>query len=105
MKPLWAPWRMAYIEEGKAEGCIFCDKPREKDARANLVLAQTRHSVVMLNKYPYNSGHLLLAPKRHESQLSSLPHEEYRDLCEALQVSLDILRRVLQPGGGPQATE
>ena len=99
MKPLWAPWRMAYIEEGKAEGCIFCDKPREKDARANLVLAQTRHSVVMLNKYPYNSGHLLLAPKRHENQLSSLPQEEYRDLCEILRLSLDILGRALKPGG------
>ncbi len=99
MKRLWAPWRMAYIQEGKSEGCIFCDKPREKNLRTNLILAQTVHSVVMLNKYPYNSGHLLLAPKRHENQLSSLPQEEYRDLCETLRLSLDILRRALQPEG------
>lgn len=99
MKPLWAPWRMTYIEEEKPEGCIFCDKPREEDARANLVLAQTLHSVVMLNKYPYNSGHLLLAPRRHENQFSSLPPEEYLDLCKALRLSLDVLGRAFRPGG------
>lgn len=99
MKQLWAPWRMAYIEEGKTEGCIFCDKPKEADARASLVLAQTAHSVVMLNKYPYNNGHLLLAPKRHENQFSSLPQEEYLDLCKTLRLALDILGRVFQPGG------
>ena len=99
MKQLWAPWRMAYIDEGKPEGCIFCDKPREKDSRAGLVLAQTAHSVVMLNKYPYNNGHLLLAPKRHANQFSFLPTEEYLDLCDALRLSLDILARAFRPGG------
>lgn len=99
MKPLWAPWRMEYIEKDKAEGCIFCDKPGERDARANLILAETAHSVAMLNRYPYSNGHLLLAPKRHENQLSSLPQEEYRDLCETLRLSLDILRQALKPGG------
>jgi ATP adenylyltransferase len=90
---------MAYIGEGKTEGCIFCDKPKETDARSHLVLAQTTHSVVMLNKYPYNNGHLLLAPKRHEKQLASLAEEEYLDLCEALRRSVDILLKVLNPGG------
>ena len=100
MKHIWAPWRMAYIDDGtKNEGCIFCDKLKEADARSTLVLAQTAHSVVMLNKYPYNNGHLLLAPKRHENQLSSLFPEEHRDLCEALRASVDILLKVLKPGG------
>lgn len=99
MKSIWAPWRMTYIEDGKKEGCIFCDKLKGKDARSNLVLTETVHSVVMLNKYPYNNGHLLLAPKRHESQLSRLAAEEYQDLCEALRSSVDILLKVLKPEG------
>lgn len=100
MKQLWAPWRMAYIDQGaKENGCIFCDKLQIGDARAALVLTQTRHTVVMLNKYPYNNGHILLAPKRHEKHLTNLPAEEYGDLNEALRRSVDVVREVLRPGG------
>ena len=100
MKALWAPWRMVYIEEGAEKaGCIFCDKLKETDARSNLVLRQTPYSLVMLNKYPYNSGHLLLAPKRHTNQLSALLLEEYQDLCELLRSSVNIVLKALRPGG------
>ncbi|MEK7378526.1 MAG: HIT domain-containing protein [Candidatus Binatota bacterium] len=100
MKAVWAPWRRAYIEEGSNQaGCIFCDKRKEADARASLVLTQTTHSVVMLNKYPYNSGHLLLAPKRHTNQCSALLREEYEDLCESLRSSVEIILKVLRPSG------
>ena len=100
MKQLWAPWRMAYIEhDGDTPGCIFCSKPRDSDPRQALVVAQTLHSVVMLNKYPYNNGHLLIAPKRHEKQLSSLPVAEYDDMNEALRRAVDIVREVYHPDG------
>ncbi len=100
MKRIWAPWRMAYIDdEARNEGCIFCDEPKAADARSSLVLAQTAHSVVMLNKYPYNSGHLLLAPKKHENRLSSLLPEEFQDLSEALRMAVDIVIKTLKPGG------
>lgn len=100
MKRIWAPWRMTYIEEGsKQEGCIFCDKLDIADTRSVLILGTTPHSFVMLNKYPYNNGHLLLAPKRHENQLSSLLPEEYEDLCEALRVSVELVSKALKPGG------
>lgn len=100
MQQLWAPWRMTYIEDGtKGEGCIFCDKPKETDARSNLVLGQTAHAVVMLNKYPYNNGHLLVAPRKHESRLSELLPNEYGALCEVLRASVDILSRALNPSG------
>jgi ATP adenylyltransferase len=100
VKQLWAPWRMAYIDEGaKDEGCIFCTKYRQDDLRAALVLAHTDYTVVMMNKYPYNNGHLLLAPKRHEKDPAKLPREEYIDLNEVLRRSMDIVRRALSPGG------
>jgi ATP adenylyltransferase len=100
MKQLWAPWRMSYIENGtKEEGCIFCDKPKEMDARSNLVLGQSAHTVVMLNKYPYNNGHLLVAPKKHERTLSDLAAKEYEDVCEILRASVDVLFKVLKPNG------
>jgi len=100
MKQLWAPWRMTYInQDSKTEGCIFCQKMQEKDAREALVLAHTGHSVVMLNKYPYANGHLLLAPKRHEKHLSKLSADEYSDLNEALRRSVDIVRKSYHPAG------
>lgn len=100
MKHIWAPWRMSYIDdETKREGCIFCDKLKGADRRSDLVLAETRHTLIMLNKYPYNNGHLLLAPKRHEKQLSVLSAGEYGDLCEAVRKSVDIIVTVLNPGG------
>ena len=100
MKQLWAPWRMTYIEHGSEEtGCIFCKKPNQSDLREALVMVQTAHSTIMLNKYPYNNGHLLLAPKRHEKDLPNLSAEEYADLSEALRRSVDIVRKVLNPGG------
>ena len=100
MKQLWAPWRMVYIDQGaKASSCIFCDKLSVADPREALVLVRTRHSLVMLNKYPYNNGHVLIAPQRHEKHLSGLSAEEYGDLNEALRGSVDIVREVLRPGG------
>jgi len=100
VKQLWAPWRMAYIDGGpQDEGCIFCALPRQSDPRAALVLAQTEHTVVMMNKYPYNNGHLLLAPKRHENNLARLPADEFIDLNETLRRALEIVRAVFQPGG------
>jgi ATP adenylyltransferase len=100
VKQLWAPWRMAYIDEGAGDkGCIFCTQYRNDDLRAALVLAQTEHTTIMMNKYPYNNGHLLLAPKRHEKDPANLPGREFIDLNETLRRSIEIPRRALHPGG------
>jgi ATP adenylyltransferase len=91
---------MVYIDHAdKTEDCIFCIKPRAPDPREALLLAQTKHSLVMLNKYPYNNGHLLLAPKRHERNLDDLPEIEHADLETALRRALAVMRAVLKPGG------
>lgn len=99
MEVIWAPWRAAYIEAVKKEGCIFCDTLEERDPRSSLVLARTEDSVVMLNKYPYNNGHLLVAPKRHASRLDELSAQEFRDLSETLRASVSIVLKALGPGG------
>ena len=100
MKQLWAPWRMEYIDQNSKEtGCIFCEKPRAADRREALVVAQSAYSVVMLNKYPYNNGHLLVAPKRHEKQLCGLPAEEYDDMNETLRRAVAIVGKIFNPGG------
>jgi ATP adenylyltransferase len=91
---------MTYIEDGaKEDSCIFCTKFHSIDPRAGLVLAHTDHTVVMLNKYPYNNGHLLLAPKRHVNSLARLPAEEFADLNETLRRSVEIVHEVFRPGG------
>jgi ATP adenylyltransferase len=90
---------MIYIDEASREtGCFLCEN-QKKDPREVLVLTQTKHSMVMLNKYPYNNGHLLVAPKRHQKELVELGSEEYVDLSETLRQSVAVLRRALKPGG------
>jgi ATP adenylyltransferase len=100
MQQLWAPWRMEYIDEGaKDPGCIFCTKFRQPDLKAGLVLGHSRHAVVMMNNYPYNSGHLLVAPKHHANSLANLTPDEYSDLSEVLRRAIEITKQVYHPGG------
>ncbi|HUR70778.1 MAG TPA: HIT domain-containing protein, partial [Candidatus Limnocylindrales bacterium] len=80
-------------------GCIFCTKYQQSDLKAGLVLTHSRHTVVMMNKYPYNNGHLLVAPKHHESSLANLTPEEYADLSEVLRRAVEIIKEVYNPGG------
>lgn len=99
MNVLWAPWRMAYIGGPKEPGCIFCTKPAAEDDREGLVLAKPRDSVVMLNRFPYANGHLMVAPRRHTADLADLPPLEYQNLMEALRRSMAILQREFRPEG------
>jgi len=99
MDVLWAPWRMAYVGGGAAlAGCIFCPLPDVSD-RERLVLGRTPVSVVMLNRYPYASGHLMIAPRRHTADLSALPDDEYGDLAQTLRRSMASVREALRPQG------
>ena len=79
MDVLWAPWRMAYIGGPATRGCIFCDA-LTGDPRERLLLATTASSVVMLNRYPYASGHLMVSPRRHTSDLPGMDAAEYAEL-------------------------
>ncbi|MBI2962588.1 MAG: HIT domain-containing protein [Deltaproteobacteria bacterium] len=99
MKVLWAPWRMTLLSAPKPKGCIFCHLPRSDDLRGSLVLAATRSALVMLNRYPYNSGHLMVAPRRHVASLDRLTRPQRGELQDALVRTIEILRRELAPEG------
>jgi ATP adenylyltransferase len=99
MEVLWAPWRMTLLASPKPSGCIFCDLPAGANLRQGLVLAVTPRALVMLNKYPYNSGHVLVAPRRHEGDLERLTPADLSDLDRTLRRSIRIVRRELRPDG------
>jgi ATP adenylyltransferase len=90
---------MALLSSPKAKGCIFCDLLERANLRESLVLVVTRRALVMLNKYPYNSGHLLVAPRRHAADLERLTREDRTELDAVLRASISIVRRELRPQG------
>jgi ATP adenylyltransferase len=88
---LWAPWRMTYVGAGaRTSGCIFCTA-WDDDRAERLVLGTTGASVVMLNRYPYASGHLMVAPRRHASSLMELAADEHADLSDTLRRTIASL--------------
>jgi ATP adenylyltransferase len=100
MEILWAPWRMAYIGGEQEPGCLFCRVLSDPSADGdNLVLWREPGALVMLNKFPYNSGHLLVAPVRHTGDFAELHPEEVADLTSALQRAVKLLQQVLTPDG------
>ncbi|MEM0016931.1 MAG: HIT domain-containing protein [Candidatus Korarchaeum sp.] len=102
LRRLWAVWRMPYIKLLASEGekeCIFCTLPREGRDRDNLILHRSNLSFIILNKYPYNPGHLMVAPYRHVANLDELEDEELMDVMELLRLSVRILRRAMGPDG------
>ena len=100
MQVIWAPWRMDYIlSDDKKGGCIFCPgDEREKD-QARLILYVGSMTTVLMNRFPYINGHLLVAPIRHIPELEGLSNEESMDLLLMVKKSVDILKKVMVPEG------
>jgi ATP adenylyltransferase len=99
MKHIWAPWRIEYILSEKTKGCILCDKPAEDKDEANYILYRGKHNFVMLNSYPYNPGHLLVAPYRHLGSLDGLTAVERNEHYAIVSRSLVVLREIFRPAG------
>ena len=99
MEQLWAPWRIQYIQMEKPEGCILCEKPREDEDAQNYILYRGDKNFVMLNRYPYNPGHLMIAPYRHIASPEELTGEERDEHFEIVSRAITVLRRVFNPGG------
>ncbi len=96
---LWAPWRMEYILGEKERGCIFCTRVQQSRDRENLILARGETCFLIMNRYPYNNGHLMVVPNRHVASLTDLNERESRDLMAWLQRSVEVLSRALKPDG------
>ncbi len=100
MDRLWAPWRMAGIREGFAEGeCFLCEAAEATDHKAHYVVARSAGCFCLLNLYPYNNGHLLVAPYRHEADLEALDEAERADLLTLTVQAKKALDTVCAPHG------
>ena len=101
MKRLWAPWRMEYILEAQDsnESCIFCDKPKEKNDAKNLIVYRSDLCFVILNKYPYNNGHLMIVPYVHESDYAKLTADIAMDMHDVIRRSVLTLQNTIKPHG------
>lgn len=98
---LHAPWRMEYIEQaGKpAEGCIFCEKPRQQCDRENYLIFRGSRNFIILNVFPYNNGHLMVIPYQHTSRLEELPVETLTEMMQLATLSIKALKRIMAPDG------
>jgi ATP adenylyltransferase len=101
MDHLWAPWRLSYVATAQppADDCFLCRVTAQTDDRANLVAHRTPLSVVVLNRFPYNNGHLLVAPRAHKAKLDELTAEELLDGLEAVRYLLRCLDVIIRPEG------
>ena len=97
---LWAPWRMAYLGRvSKSGDCLFCRVARSRADRANLVVARLPHAFLMLNRYPYTGGHLMVAVHEHRARFARLTAEERADLLELVGLAERALETEYHPHG------
>jgi len=99
MEAIWAPWRIQYIQMEKPEGCILCQKPKQNNDALNYILHRGDNNFIILNSYPYNPGHLMVAPYRHVASLEGLTEEERHEHFEIVSRSIKVLRQIFNPGG------
>lgn len=99
MKRIWAPWRIQYIQMEKPKGCILCDKPREDKDVPNYILYRGSRNYVIMNSFPYNPGHLMIAPYRHVANLEDLTDEERNEHFEIVSRSVRVLKQVFNSEG------
>lgn len=105
MDKLWAPWRLSYITRPKdpppasGDECFICRAAASSDDRSNLVVYRTELSLVVLNLYPYNNGHLLVTPKAHKAHLDELTVDEMLDIQLTIRKMTGVLGRRMKPDG------
>ena len=98
MNHLWSPWRMEYIENNnKEEGCIFCIAQAQEDSAENLIAQRGEHAYVILNRYPYTSGHLMVVPFEHKATLEELDPPTRAELMELTTLCVTVLRNAYNP--------
>jgi ATP adenylyltransferase len=97
---LWSPWRSEYVTTaGEGEGCFLCENLASHDDEKNLILSRGDSTFILLNAYPYNSGHLMIAPNRHVGELEELEEQELFDLFSETRRTVTALKKGLKPHG------
>jgi len=96
---IWAPWRMGYILGEKKEGCFLCSAYKSKNLTKNYVIEKNKNAFVVMNIFPYNNGHLMVAPKRHIAEFEQLTEDEILSINMFIRKSIIILKNVLKPEG------
>jgi ATP adenylyltransferase len=97
---LFRPDRMKYVRKLiKPEGCVFCNAAKKEASFDTLCVYKTKHSMVVLNKFPYNSGHVLVLPRRHCGDMLKLTDAEYTDLQETIRKTMKAINKIYEPGG------
>ena len=100
MDYLWSPWRYPYVSQELSQpGCIFCVKPQQNQDEENLILHRGLNSYVLLNLYPYTSGHLMIAPYAHVGQLSGADDAAWMEIMELARKAVVALTRAYRPDG------
>ncbi|NJE07152.1 HIT domain-containing protein [Thermococcus sp. M39] len=99
MKIIWAPWRIRYIRSPKHDGCIFCDFPKENRDKERLILYRGKHAFIIMNNYPYNPGHVMIAPYRHVGKWEDLTDEELLEIMKLSQLMIKALKKAMNPDG------
>lgn len=101
MDRLWAPWRMEFILNEKPAGCVFClgEKGSQPAEKERLVLRRDRHTFVMMNRYPYSNGHLLVAPNRHTADMDELTDDETLELYRNVGLCCRVISQTMSPQG------
>ena len=98
-KTIWAPWRIEYILSDKEEGCFLCKMFEETNDRDNLLLKRGKTCAVVMNRYPYTGGHLMVTPYRHLQNLKDLNCDERAELMNLTIEAVEILKSELKPDG------
>ncbi len=97
---LWAPWRIKYVENcDKPTDCIFCEKPVEDKDQENLIVYRGEHNFIIMNKYPYNNGHLMIVPYTHTCDLSALDQATKAEWIDLIELSQKVLAESMAPHG------
>ena len=99
MTLIFAPWRIEYIRSPKHDGCIFCDFPKENRDKERLILYRGEKAFVIMNNYPYNPGHVMIAPYRHIGNLEDLSDEELLEIMKLAQLMVKAIKKAMKPEG------
>jgi len=100
MERIWAPWRLVYIKADKTGECVFCHAAAHPELdRENFLLWRGEHAFVILNRFPYSNGHLLVLPYQHVASIEALDGETLTEMMGMAQRCLALLRRTLRPDG------